>query len=162
MNAFQNEKNRTSWLRVACILGFLFFVMPMPRALVQPWTVRVVDTSGAPVAGVHVAEEWEDYAFSISGRDEQVTDSSGQVVFKRKLAYRPAAFYAGAALSNLVMLAHASWGMGAHVIVGAERVPDDHAPHGYWCSSRKECSAGPRHTEIRIARHVYRNRDGTD
>src|SRR4051812_19203055 len=84
---------------------------PIPKVMVQEWTIRVVDESGAPLSGVMLTETWENYTFRVSGWDEfQRTNLDGIFVFPKKTVYRPVALWLLGALSNLRAGVHACLG----------------------------------------------------
>lgn len=55
--------------------------VPLYQTSVAPWTVRLLDDQGTPVARVPVAQHLTDDGVEISDLEPQVTDPSGAVLF---------------------------------------------------------------------------------
>src|SRR5438046_3047623 len=77
-------RNRLSWRKRIIVMLVLFVGIPIPKLMVQKWTVRVIDESGSPLSGILLSEEWENYTFSSSGSDEFRTNDEGFAVFAKK------------------------------------------------------------------------------
>ena len=66
----------------------LVSAIPVHQTLVSPWTVRLVDDKGAPVANVPVAQHLIDDGVEISDLEPQITDPAGAVQFPAHYRWR--------------------------------------------------------------------------
>lgn len=101
--------SRGKWLAV--IVFFLIVVVPIPKVLIEEWSVRIVDEHGVPISGIRVLESWENYTFRVSGGAEKTTDSEGTVIFQRQRQFAPLLYWVAKSVSNIVGFGvHASFG----------------------------------------------------
>ena len=64
--------------------------IPFPQTTVPAWTAQVIDESGKPQPNVAVREVWQNYTLEhLPHREDRPTDPSGQVIFPRRILWRP-------------------------------------------------------------------------
>jgi hypothetical protein len=75
--------------------------IPIPQTTTAPWTAQVVDESGKPQPAVTVRQVWQNYTLeSAPHNDTRATDSSGQVIFPRRILWRPLVLNAVGTIRN--------------------------------------------------------------
>jgi hypothetical protein len=67
------------------LLLLILLVFPYKTIIVPPWTLRVVDESGAAVRGINVTEHWQHYLLESSGHEDvRQTGADGHVSFPER------------------------------------------------------------------------------
>ena len=144
--------------RVIGAISVLLLIAPIPKLLIDEWTVRVTDQHGLPSNGVRVWQNWENYTFNLSGSSEKYTDSQGTVVFPPQRRFAPIAFWVVKAIANVVGFgAHAGFGTFGRVWI-ADQEPNDSAnltllDSGAANCSGDRCTADKLTSELRVALH---------
>ena len=62
--------------------------IPINQTLVAPWTVRLVDDTNVPVAGVALAQHLAEDDVEVNDLERPVTDSAGAVLFPARTRWR--------------------------------------------------------------------------
>ena len=112
-------RGRRRWAAALGLTVVLLF--PMRTEVVPAWTVRVVDPSGAPVAGAVVRQQWKYEPFDAERHEgSDMTRKPGTVSFPRRtlrmsLAERAVGLVAGLVRSD----PHADWGRSSLLVATA-------------------------------------------
>ena len=99
--------------KIALPLGILVILslFPFPYLAAPRWSVRVVDETGQPLAGMTVRLSWENYSVENTSHEQDLeSDQNGNVVFpphRSSAMLSSRVFYT--VLSSMA-LAHASYG----------------------------------------------------
>jgi hypothetical protein len=103
---------KTRRLRFAVMMGvLLLLIFPIPKVVIQQWSIRVLDENGVPVSGIRVSESWDNYTFGLSGGSSLYTSVDGRVVFPRQRHFGPVAYWVTKATANIVTFGiHAGFG----------------------------------------------------
>lgn len=133
------------------VLGMVFLILivvvPIPKSLIQEWSVRVIDQDGVSVAGTPVSESWENYTFGISGGTTLYTNSEGTVVFPSQRYFRPIAYWFIKAVANVLGFGvHAGFGSVGRVWISDPRPKEVTTAN---CSN-DQCTAQRIQSELRV------------
>src|SRR5262245_8847680 len=101
----------------------LLVLVPVPKSIIDEWSVRVFDEDGVPVAGMRVWESWENFTFQLSGWSESYTNSKGEVVFPAQKRFAPLMYWAVRGIWNVVGFGvHAGFGTVGRVWIADEKL----------------------------------------
>jgi hypothetical protein len=121
--------------------------VPLYQTSVAPWTVRLLDDQGAPVARVPVAQHLIDESVEISDLEPQVTDSSGAVQFPARRQWTSLARVALRALAG-------GHRVKADIWIPRNPIAEPLVPHqgvSAACEDRA-CREGPLESALRVRR----------
>ena len=86
----RNSKSGINW-KYIFLTVFILALIPFPTELVPESRFQIVDTRNQPLAGVATEQEWKSYTFfNVGGFEERCTDSSGIVVYPRRMLWASA------------------------------------------------------------------------
>ena len=151
------DKNaRYLWLSQVLILLFLLiFIFPIPKVLIEEWSVRVIDQDGVPVSGIRVSGGRNNYTFGLAGGADFYTDADGKAIFPKHVVTEPVIYWTTRAAWNVLNLGvHASFGT-----IGAVRVSDQNLNWEFGQSPERhsgatcadsECTSAKLHSQFRI------------